>query len=161
MAHIRAFGQSWRFYDTPGVINCLPTTEKNAPRPSHHFNGYPYTGKGGNYIKTAPGPEMIYWPIQISRMFMAKNRPIDNKVAFCQLMDWPLKRRQAITWTNADTVHWHICASLGDKASNAILYNVCDAYFVMFNIWINQNGLSGPPTCAKVDVCSLIPQNIV
>ena len=31
-------------------------------------------------------------------------------------------RRQAITWSNTDPVHWHICAALGEDELNIRLY---------------------------------------
>ena len=47
--------------------------------------------------------------IWISLKFVPKG-PIDNKWVLVQLI---YDRRQAITWTNADPVHWHIYAALG------------------------------------------------
>ena len=46
--------------------------------------------------------------IRISLMFVPKGT-IDSKSALAQVMAW----RQAISWTNADPVHWRINAALG------------------------------------------------
>ena len=52
--------------------------------------------------------------IRISLKFVPKG-PIDNESALGQEMAWR-RRRQAITWTNADPVHWHIyVAPSGDE----------------------------------------------
>ena len=47
-------------------------------------------------------------PIQISLKFVPRSQ-IDNKPALNQVMAW----RQAIIWTNAGPVHWHIYAAPG------------------------------------------------
>ena len=53
-------------------------------------------------------------PIQISLKFVPGS-PIDNnKTALVQLGNGLLSsKRQAITWTNADTVHWRLYAAQG------------------------------------------------
>ena len=52
-------------------------------------------------------------PIWFSLEFVPRS-PIDNKAALVQVMAW----RQAITWTNADPVHWRIYAALGEDELN-------------------------------------------
>ena len=51
--------------------------------------------------------------IQISLKFVPMS-PIDNKPTSVQVMAWHRTgRRQAITWTNAEEVHWRIYVALG------------------------------------------------
>ena len=50
-------------------------------------------------------------PIQISLKIVPRS-PIDNKSALVRVMN----RRQAITWTNDDPVHWRIYAALGEMS---------------------------------------------
>ena len=52
--------------------------------------------------------------IKISLKFVPKG-PIDNKAAMVQVMAW---HRKAITWTNADPIHWCIFAALGGRLVN-------------------------------------------
>ena len=51
-------------------------------------------------------------PIRISLKFVLKS-PINNKPALVLGNGLAPNRRQAITWTNADSVHWCIYAALG------------------------------------------------
>ena len=50
--------------------------------------------------------------IRISLKLVPKG-PIDNNSALLHVMGLAPNRRQAITWTNADTVYWCIYAALG------------------------------------------------
>ena len=60
-------------------------------------------------------------PMQISLKFVLRS-PIDNKPAFCSGNGLAPNRRQAITCTNADPVHWSIYAALGgDKLTLVLL----------------------------------------
>ena len=54
--------------------------------------------------------------IRISLKFVPTEGPISNKSA---------NRRQAIFWTNADPVHWHIYAALGGWVKVLKAYTVC------------------------------------
>ena len=50
--------------------------------------------------------------IKISLKFVP-NHSIDNNPALVKMMAWRENRRQAIIWTDADQIHWHIYAALG------------------------------------------------
>ena len=56
--------------------------------------------------------EKFYILIKISLKFVSKS-PFDNNPAFGLDNGLAPIRRQAIIWTNADTIHWRIYAALG------------------------------------------------
>ena len=66
----------------------------------------------GDILKYILANEKFCILIRISLKFVPKGQ-IHNKSALVHVMAWMRNRRQAITWTNADPVHWRISATLG------------------------------------------------
>ena len=67
----------------------------------------------GDILKCIFMDEKFCVSIPIPWKFVPKG-PIDNEATLVQIMAWAPYRRQAITLTNADPVHWHIYTSLGE-----------------------------------------------
>ena len=60
-------------------------------------------------------------------MKFVRKGPIDNNPALVRNNGLAPNRRQAIIWTNADPIHWHIYAALrGDELSLHVLENAFD-----------------------------------
>ena len=61
------------------------------------------------------------YPNRIALTFVPRS-PIDNKFSIGIGNGLAQKRRQTITWTNADLVRWRIYAALGGDGLNCLLY---------------------------------------
>ena len=83
--------------------------------------------------------EKFYILIEIS-LILVPEGPIDN----CLDNGLAPNRRQAIIWTNADLIRWHIYAALGGDESNSLALGRCDCNlnFITFKLMSRTNILS-------------------
>ena len=70
-----------------------------------------------------------FYILKISLKFVPKG-PVDKKTAWVQIMAWR-QRCQAIIWSNAAPIHWHIWGTIGRLLNSS---RPCDA------IWLHRSG---------------------